>query len=259
MKTVILAGGFGTRIRDVNADMPKPMITIGHYPILWHIMKQYAHHGFKEFVLCLGYKSETIKDYFLNYHKRQNDFTLNLKNSLIEDHTHRLMDDWKITFAETGLNTFTGARVERIKQYIQDDDLFMLTYGDGVSNIDIQKLLAFHKSHGKLMTVTGAHPPARFGELEIEGDQVIGFNEKPQVTEGFISAGFFVCNREVLEYLTPNEDLVFEKEPITNIVKDGQLMVFKHGDFWHPMDTLRDYQLLNHLWEQNQAPWKVWQ
>ena len=258
MKTVILAGGFGTRIRDVTDDLPKPMISIGGYPILWHIMKQYAHSGFKEFVLCLGHKSEVIKDYFLNYQKRQNDFTLNLKNQIIEDHTNRVIDDWKITFAETGLNSLTGARVFRVKQYIEKDDCFMLTYGDGVSNIDIKKLIDFHKSHGKLMTVTGAHPPGRFGELDLNENQVVGFNEKPQITEGWISAGFFVCSRKILDYLNSNEDLIFEKEPIESIVKDGQMMVYKHHDFWHPMDTSRDYQLLNQLWEHNKAPWKTW-
>lgn len=259
MKTVILAGGYGTRIRDVTSDLPKPMIPVGNYPILWHIMKQYAFHGFKEFVLCLGYKNEVIKDYFLNYHKRQNDFTLDLKTKSIEDHTQRSIDDWKITFAETGLKSLTGARIFRVKPYIQNDEMFMLTYGDGVANIDIKKLVTFHKSHGKLMTVTAVHPTGRFGELELDGNQVVGFNEKPQATEGWISGGFFVCSRKVLDYLTPNEDLIFEKEPINNIVKDQQLMVYRHEDFWHPMDTARDYQLLNQLWEQNKAPWKIWQ
>jgi glucose-1-phosphate cytidylyltransferase len=259
MKTVILAGGYGTRIRDVTHDLPKPMIPVGNYPVLWHIMKQYAHYEMNEFVLCLGYKSEVIKDYFLNYQKRQNDFTLDLKNQIITDHTNRAIDDWKITFAETGLNSLTGGRVFRVKQYIEKDEYFMLTYGDGVSNIDIKKLIEFHKSHGKLMTVTGAHPPGRFGELDLNENQVIGFNEKPQATEGWISAGFFVCSRKVLDYLTPNEDLVFEKDPVENIVKDGQMMVYKHHDFWHPMDTSRDYQLLNQLWEQKKAPWKIWQ
>lgn len=259
MKTVILAGGYGTRIRDVDVDLPKPMIPIGNYPILWHIMKQYACYGFNKFVLCLGYKSEVIKEYFLNYHKRQNDFTLDLKTKFLEDHTNRLIDDWQITFAETGLNSLTGARVFRIKQYIQNDDCFMLTYGDGVSNVDIKQLVEFHKSHGKFMTVTGAHPPGRFGELNVDGEQVVGFNEKPQATQGWISAGFFVCNRKVLDYLTSNEDLIFEKDPIEHIVKDGQLMVYKHKEFWHPMDTSRDYQLLNQLWQQKKAPWKIWE
>lgn len=257
MKTVILAGGYGTRIRDVTDDLPKPMIPVGNHPIIWHIMRQYAHYGMKEFVLCLGYKSEIIKDYFLNYQKRQNDFTLDLKKQTIEDHTNRAIDDWKITFAETGLNSLTGARVFRIRQYIEKDDYFMLTYGDGVANINIKELLDFHKSHGKLMTVTGAHPPGRFGELDLDKNQVVGFNEKPQVTEGWISAGFFVCSRKVLEYLASNEDLVFEKEPVENIVKDEQMMVYKHHGFWHPMDTSRDYQLLNQLWEQKKAPWKI--
>jgi glucose-1-phosphate cytidylyltransferase len=221
-------------------------------------MKQYAYYGMKEFVLCLGYKSEVIKNYFLNYQKRQNDFTLDLKNQTIEDHANRAIDDWKITFAETGQNSLTGGRVFRVKQYIEKDDYFMLTYGDGVSNVDIKKLIEFHKSHGKLMTVTGAHPPGRFGELDLNENQVVGFNEKPQITEGWISAGFFVCSRKVLDYLTPNEDLIFEKEPIESIVKDGQMMVYKHHDFWHPMDTSRDYQLLNQLWQHDKAPWKTW-
>lgn len=258
MKAVILAGGFGTRIRDVTEDIPKPMIPIGGYPILWHIMKQYAGSGFKDFVLCLGYKGEVIKDYFLNYQKRQNDFTLDLKSQMITDHTNRAIDDWRVTFAETGLNSLTGARVFKAKKYIEKDDYFMLTYGDGVSNIDINQLVGFHKSHGKLLTVTGAHPPGRFGELDLDGNQVVGFNEKPQATEGWISAGFFVCSRKVLDYLAPNEDLIFEKEPIENIVKDGQMMAYKHHGFWHPMDTSRDYQLLNQLWEDKKAPWKMW-
>lgn len=257
MKSIILAGGYGTRIRDVSNDIPKPMIPIGGYPILWHIMKQYSFYGIKDFVLCLGYKSDVIKDYFLNYQKRQNDFTLDLKTQVIEDHTHHTIDDWKITFAETGLNSMTGARLFRVKQYVEKDEYFMLTYGDGVSNINIQDLIRFHKSHRKLMTVTGAHPPGRFGELYLDGNQVIGFNEKPQVTEGWISAGYFICNRNVLDYLTSNEDLVFENEPIEQIVKAGQLMVYKHNDFWHPMDTSRDYHLLNDLWDKKLAPWKV--
>lgn len=259
MKIVILTGGYGTRIRDVSSDLPKPMVPIGNRPILWHIMKQYAFHGFKDFILCLGYKGDTIKDYFLNYQKRQNDFTLDLKANSIENHTGHSIDDWKITFVETGLKSLTGARVYRVKKYLQNDEVFMLTYGDGVSNINIKELLEFHKSHGKLMTVTGAHPPGRFGELDIDGNSVVGFNEKPQSIKGWISSGFFVCNRKVLDYLTPNEDLIFEKDPIESIVKDKQLMVYKHEDFWHPMDTSRDHQLLNHLWEQGKAPWKIWQ
>lgn len=257
MKTIILAGGYGTRIRDVSSDIPKPMIPIGGYPILWHILKHYSYFDVKDFILCLGYKSETIKDYFLNYLKWRSDFTLDLASQNIQNHTRQRIEDWKITFVETGLNSQTGARVFKVKQYLEKDDCFMLTYGDGIANIDIKELLHFHKSHGKLMTVTGARPPGRFGELEIEGDQVIGFNEKPQVTEGWISAGFFVCNKAVFDYLTPEENLVFEKEPIEAIVKEEQMMVYKHHGFWHPMDTSRDYQLLNQLWKQDKAPWSV--
>ena len=258
MKTVILAGGYGTRIRDVTHDIPKPMIPVGSYPIIWHIMKQYACYGFKEFVLCLGYKSDCIKDYFLQYHNRQDDFTLDLKNGAIEYHTHRSIDDWNVTCVETGLHALTGARIYRVKKFIENEEYFMLTYGDGVSNVDIKKLVEFHKAHGKLMTVTAAHPPGRFGELELNGDKAIGFNEKPQATEGWISAGFFVCSRKVLDYLTSEEDLIFEKDPITSLVKQDQLMVYRHEGFWHPMDTSRDYQLLNQLWQENRAPWKIW-
>lgn len=256
MKVVILAGGYGTRIRDVTSDIPKPMISIGDRPILWHIMNQYSRHGFKDFVLSLGYKSEIVKDYFVNYTQRQSDFTLNLNTHNIIKHNNNIVEDWNITFAETGLNALTGARIFRVKQYIEKDDCFMVSYGDGVSNVDITKLVAFHKSHGKLMTVTGARPPGRFGELEIQNNEVVGFNEKPQTTEGWISSGFFVCNKKVLDYITAEEDLTFEKEPIENIVKDGQLMVYKHEGFWHPMDTSRDYKLLNQLWDEGSAPWK---
>jgi len=258
IKTVILAGGYGTRIRDVTSDIPKPMIPIGNYPILWHVMKHYSCYGIKDFVLCLGYKSEIIKDYFSNYLVRQNDFSLNLTTQDIQYHTNNLSEEWTITFSETGLNSQTGARVFRVKRYIENEDRFMLTYGDGVGNIDIDELLRFHKSHGKLMTVTGAHPPGRFGELDIEGNQVIGFNEKPQTTEGWISAGFFVCERGVLDYLNSDENLILERDPIENLVKDQQLMVYKHPGFWHPMDTSRDYNLLNKLWQEKQAPWKIY-
>lgn len=258
MKTVILSGGLGTRIRDVAEDIPKPMIPIAHHPILWHIMKLFDHYGFNDFVLCLGYKGDVIKNYFLTYYAIKNDFTINLQSNTIQNHGLSTLEDWRITFAETGLTSLTGARVYRAKHYVENDEYFMLTYGDGVSDINIKKLVEFHKSHGKLMTVTGAHPPGRFGELDLDGDQVVGFNEKPQVTQGWISAGFFVCSRKVLDYLTPNEDLVLEQEPITSIVKDRQLMVYKHEGFWHPMDTSRDYQLLNQLWNNNKAPWNVW-
>ncbi len=257
IKTIILCGGYGTRIRDVIEDLPKPMIPIGGHPIVWHIMHNYAKFNVKEFILCLGYKGEVIKNYFLNYQNYKNDFTINLLDQTKINHTNAAQEDWQITFAETGLNAFTGARVKKIKKYVADHDCFLLTYGDGVGNIDISKLIEFHKSHGKLMTVTGAHPPGRFGELTIDGDQVIGFNEKPQAIEGWISAGFFVCNKKIFDYLNDEENLIFEKNPIENITKDGQLMVYKHQGFWHPMDTSRDYQLLNELWLSGNAPWIV--
>jgi glucose-1-phosphate cytidylyltransferase len=258
MKVVILAGGYGTRIRDVSSDIPKPMIPIGNYPILWHIMKQFSHYNMNKFILCLGYKAEIIKDYFVNYQKRNNDFTLDLKTKNIEDHTCRAIEEWQITFCETGLHTLTGGRLFKVRRYLEEDEYFILTYGDGVSNISITDLIAFHKSHGKLMTVTGARPPARFGELTLDGNQVVGFNEKPQATEGWISAGFFVCHRKVLDYLSADEALIFEKGPIEKIVQEGQLMVYQHKDFWHPMDNSRDYHLLNDLWNQNKALWKIW-
>jgi len=258
MKTVILAGGFGTRIRDVADDIPKPMITIGSYPTLWHIMKLYSYYNYNRFILCLGYKGHTIKNYFLNYSNLKQDFQLDLQTQETQSLGQNNCENWKITFAETGLNSYTGARVYRIKKYLEDDEFFALTYGDGVADINIDELVNFHKSHGRLMTVTGVRPPGRFGELEIKGDQVIGFNEKPQVTEGWISGGFFICSRGVLNYLTPNDDLVFERDPIENITKDDQLMVYRHEGFWHPMDTSREYQLLNALWNDGKAPWKVW-
>lgn len=258
MKVVILCGGYGTRIRDVTSEIPKPMIPIGSEPILWHIMKNFSSYNIKDFVLCLGYKSEVIKEYFLDYHIRKNDLTINLASHQVVNHTQHQEEDWTITFSETGLDTMTGGRIKRIQHYVADDDCFLLTYGDGVGNINMDHLIDYHKSHGKLMTVTGAHPPGRFGDLTIKGEQVVGFNEKPQVAEGWISAGFFVCHRGIFDYLNDDSNLVFEKSPIEQIVKDGQLMVYKHSDFWHPMDTSRDYHLLNDLWQAQKAPWKIW-
>lgn len=258
MKTVVLAGGFGTRIRDVADDIPKPMIPIGGYPILWHIMKIYSYYNYNDFILCLGHKGHIIKDYFLNYNKFQQDFELDLKTQKTRAFGENNAEDWKITFAETGLNSYTGARVERVKKYLEDEEIFALTYGDGVADINIKELVEFHKSHGRLMTVTGVRPPGRFGELEIDEDRVVGFNEKPQATGGWISGGFFICSKKVLDYLTPNEDLVFEQEPVKRITQEGQLMIYKHEGFWHPMDTSREYQLLNSLWSNEKAPWKVW-
>ncbi|MES2294535.1 MAG: glucose-1-phosphate cytidylyltransferase [Pseudomonadota bacterium] len=260
MKTVILCGGYGTRIRDLTSDIPKPMIPIANLPILWHIMKYYAQSGFNEFVLCLGYKAETIKRFFLDYESLTTDFTITLGTDReIISHNSHGETNWRITLADTGLNTMTGARVKRVAKYIGDDEDFMLTYGDGLSNIDLTKLFAFHKSHGKLLTVTGVHPPARFGEIEHDADgRVVEFNEKTQTSSGRISGGFFMAKREMLDYLSDDEGCVMEVEPMRNLARDGQLMLYRHDGFWQCMDTMREYQLLNSLWNSGQAPWKTW-
>lgn len=261
MKCVILCGGLGTRIRDVSSEIPKPMIPIGSVPVLWHIMRSYSAHGYKEFVLCLGYQSQVVKQFFLNYTLNTRDVTLVLGRDTkveIEDGAASEAEGWRVTMAETGLHTMTGGRVRRIKHYVTDEPYFMLTYGDGVSDVDISALVAFHKSHGKLLTITGVQPPGRFGELTVEnGDHVAGFNEKPKVAGGLISGGFFVCSRDIFRYLDEGEDhLILEKEPMTRLAADGQIRVFPHQGFWHPMDTYRDYAYLNELWEQGRAPWK---
>jgi glucose-1-phosphate cytidylyltransferase len=260
MKTVILCGGYGTRIRDVADDIPKPMIPIGGLPILWHIMKYYASFNYKNFILCLGYKSQIIKDFFLNYKASVADFTISLDgHKPIIYHNDSPEADWSVTLAETGLNAMTGARVRKVKKYIGNDATFMLTYGDGVGDIDLDGLVKFHKSHGKIITVTGVQPPGRFGELEIDQNRMVrGFNEKPQTSGGFINGGFFICNHEIFDYLEDRENLVFEKEPVMNLVKDGQMMVFQHDGFWQPMDTSREYQLLNELYQKGRAPWVRW-
>ena len=260
MKVVILCGGYGTRIRDVADNIPKPMIPVGRFPILWHIMKYYACYGHKDFVLCLGYKSQAIKDFFLNYEAHIKDFTIDLGGKAsVQFHTEHAESDWRVTLAETGLNALTGARIRRAQKYLGDDDSFMLTYGDGVGDVDLDRLLAFHNSHGKALTVTGVRPPGRFGELLSDANgKVTEFNEKPQATGGRISGGFFVCRKNLFDYLDDREDLMFEKEPMARLVKDGQLMVFEHDGFWQPMDTHREYQLLNDLYDSGKAPWVKW-
>jgi glucose-1-phosphate cytidylyltransferase len=260
MKTVILCGGFGTRIRDVSENIPKPMIPIGTQPILWHIMKLYDYYGYKDFILCLGYKSEVIKDYFINYDIRSSDMKITIGKKIDAITTSHNETGWDIILAETGLNAMTGARVKRIEKYIEKDSHFMLTYGDGVGDIDIEKLVNFHKSHGKLVTLTGVYPPSRFGELNIatDGVTVKGFNEKPQASGGRINGGFFVCNREFLDILSTDEDLVLEQSPMKELVNIDELRVFKHDGFWQPMDTSREFNLLNELYKENKAPWVKW-
>ena len=261
MKTAILCGGFGTRIRDVADDLPKPMIPVGGLPILWHIMKYYATWDFNRFVLALGYRSSVIKQFFLNYEAYTNDFTITLGSAAVPRFESAHPEaGWEVTLAETGLTSMTGARVVQMKKYLAGDENFFLTYGDGVGDVDLARLLAFHKAHGRVLTVTGVHPPGRFGELEYGSDRrVTGFNEKPQVTGGRISAGFFVCRRELFQYLDPEDDtLVLEQAPMRRLVQDGQLMVYEHEGFWHPMDTYRDYKFLNELFDKGEAPWRRW-
>lgn len=260
MKVVILCGGQGTRIRDVADDIPKPMISVGRFPILWHIMKYYAGFGHKDFVLCLGYRGQAIKQFFLNYEAFTSDLTLTLGHAhAVEYHGNHDEDGWKITLADTGLNAMTGARIRRISQYVDGDENFLLTYGDGLGDVDLDALLRFHRSHGKAITVSGVRPPGRFGEMESTADGLVKeFNEKPQATAGLISGGFMVCRRTVLDYLDEREDLVFEQEPMRALVADGEMMVYRHDGFWQCMDTYRDYKLLNGLWESNQAPWRNW-
>lgn len=257
---MILCGGKGTRIRGVADDLPKPMIPVGDYPILWHIMKSYAHYGHKDFVLLLGYKGWEIKDFFLNYRARLNDFTLELGNpGGIKFHNVHDEADWRVTLAETGQETLTGSRLKRAQAYIGDDEHFMLTYGDGVGDIDIDKLIAFHKSHGKILTVSGVRPPGRFGEIDAREGQVMEFNEKPQASGGRISGGFFVCRRELFDYLpSGRDDITLEADPMRHLARDGQMMMYEHDGFWQCMDTYRDFQLLNGLFADGQAPWVKW-
>ncbi len=260
MKIVILCGGQGTRIRDVADNIPKPMIPVGGYPILWHIMKYYSIFGHNEFILCLGHQGQVIKEYFLNYRAYISDFTLNLGNKeSVYFHNKIDENDWKITFVETGEKTMTGARVKKIEKYIGEDKTFLLTYGDGLSDIDLEKLITYHNNHERILTLTGVRPSGRFGEIKCTDEGVISeFNEKPQAAEGRINGGFFVCNRRLFEYLDGDDDLIFEKAPMMKLVNDKQLMQFNHDGFWQPMDTYREYILLNSLYEDNKAPWKKW-
>ena len=257
MKIVILCGGKGTRLKEETELRPKPMIEIGGMPILWHIMKTYAHYGFNEFILCLGYKAEVIKEYFYNYEILSNDFTIELGTKNIEVHSNHSERGWKITLVDTGLNAMTGARVKRIEKFI-GGDTFMLTYGDGVTDLNIRELLNFHKSHGKTGTITGVTPPSRYGELSIHKDQVISFREKPRTQNSSINGGYFVFKKEFFRYLKDNEDCILEREPLERLALDGELKVFRHKGFWQCMDTNRDYKYLIELWGKENPPWKVW-
>jgi glucose-1-phosphate cytidylyltransferase len=259
-KVVILCGGKGTRIREEAEFRPKPMIEIGNKPIIWHIMKIYSFYGFNDFILCLGYKGKMIKEYFLNYEIMNSDFTIELgmNHKNIEIHNTHDKDQWRVTLAETGHDTMTGARIKRIESYI-DTDNFMVTYGDGIGNISVNRLLEFHLSHKKIATITGVRPPSRFGELVIRQNRVTEFSEKPQVREGYINGGFFVLSRRVFQYLSDDENCIFEREPLEKLAKNDELMVFPHEDYWHCMDTLRDMDILEKEWQSGNPPWKIWE
>jgi glucose-1-phosphate cytidylyltransferase len=260
MKVVILCGGQGTRIREVSEVLPKPMIPIGRFPILWHIMKNFAQAGHKDFILCLGYKGESIREFFLNYNALTRDSTITLgDNASVAYHDAGDNADWRISLAETGLESLTATRIRMVKKYLGDDDDFIVTYGDGVGDIDYSRLIEFHRSHGKVLTVTGVHPPARFGEMELTSEgMVTEFNEKTQVARGWISGGFLVANKRIFDYISSNADQMVEEQPMTAMVKAQQVMAYQHEGFWHPMDTPRDYRLLNSLWSEGNAPWKTW-
>ena len=260
MKVVILCGGKGTRLREETEFRPKPMLPIGNRPILWHIMKNYATQGHKDFILCLGYKGEMIKEFFRNYLWLTSDVTLRLGRSpSYKFHTHHDEEDWTVTLAETGENVLTAGRIKRIERYLGPDENFFLTYGDGVGNIDVNKSLAFHQAHRKTLTVTAVHPPGRFGEMRLTaGAQVTEFNEKPQVADGWINGGFFVATRRIFDYLPADDNVAFEQEPLRRVTQNGELMAYHHTDFWQPMDTFAEFTYLNRLWSEGQAPWKVW-
>lgn len=258
MKTVILCGGLGTRLREETEFRPKPMVNIGNRPILWHIMKIYAHQGFKDFVLALGYKGEMIKNYFCHYEFMNNDVTLELgRPEALEIHQKHEENGWRITLADTGEKALKGARLKKVAKYIPGDT-FMVTYGDGIANIDLKALLSFHQSHGRLATVTGINPAARFGELKLAGDQVVRFREKHLDDGGLANGGFMVFNRGIFEYLSEGDNADLEIGPMEQLAQDGQLMVYRHPGFWACMDTLRDMDYLNGLWEEGQALWKIW-
>ena len=256
MKVIILCGGMGTRLREETEFRPKPMVKIGTKPILWHIMKHYAHYGFNQFVLCLGYKGEAIKEYFYHYMLHNNDVTVKLgKDQQIMIHENSQVEDWEITLVETGEQTLKGARIHKIQKYIDGD--FMVTYGDGISDIDIGSLVRFHKEHGKIATVTGVSPRSSYGQIKAEKGKVLGFIEKPKIEEGVINGGFFVFQQNFFDYLNSNDDCDFEIGPLEQLTKDGQLMVYHLKGDWACMDTYRDSLFLNDLWGKGQAFWKA--
>jgi glucose-1-phosphate cytidylyltransferase len=256
MKAVILAGGYGTRITEESVLRPKPMVEIGGRPILWHIMKIYAAHGITDFIICLGYKGYVIKEYFANYVLHAADVTIDLAQNRLE-YLSGAPEPWKVTLVETGEATETGGRLKRVGRWLQDDDTFCMTYGDGVADIDISASLAFHRQHGKLATMAAVTPPGRFGALTMDGNSVTGFREKPRGDGGLINGGFFVLSRQVLDYIA-DDKTIWERAPLEKLAAEGELQAFRHDGFWQPMDTVRERMVLESLWNDGRAPWKVW-
>ena len=255
MKVVILAGGFGTRLSEHTNTIPKPMVNVGEHPILWHVMQIYASQGFKEFIIALGYKADIIKQYFINYPMLNSDFTIDMNNGSLVSHKSSMLD-WKVTLVDTGINTMTGGRIRRLKNYLNEEP-FMLTYGDGLANINLKSLVNFHSQHKKLVSVTAVHPGARFGELELSGNLVKSFKEKPQTKEGWINGGFFVMQPEFIDFIK-DDTTVLESEPLELASYKNELVAYQHEGFWQCMDNLRDKSYLENLWKTNQAPWKIW-
>ena len=255
MKVAILAGGFGTRLAEETEIRPKPMVEIGGKPILWHIMKIYAHFGFNDFLIALGYKGEYIKKYLVDYCSLSNNLTVNMRNGQVERHDCSDLD-WTVQLIDTGLNTMTGGRIKRLAPYV-GDDTFMLTWGDGVADIRLDRLLEFHRSHGKLATLTAVRPPARYGHLDLDGDRIREFSEKPQTREGWINGAFFVLEPGVFDYID-GDSTQFEHEPLENLAAEGQLMAYRHDSYWQCMDTLREKYILENYWNSGEAPWRVW-
>jgi glucose-1-phosphate cytidylyltransferase len=256
MKVGILAGGHGTRLAEETEIKPKPMVEIGGKPILWHIMMHYSCFGHKDFIIALGYKGEVIKRYMVDYYSLNSNLTINLRDGRVDTHGANGVQDWTIDLIDTGLNTMTGGRIKRLQPYM-GNETFMLTWGDGVSTVDLDKLLAFHRHHGRLVTLTAVRPPARYGHLEFDGDRIYRFDEKPQTAEGWINGAFFVMEPQVFDYIDGDETQ-FEKEPLERLAADGELMAYKHDGFWQCMDTRRDKHVLERLWDSGEAPWKLW-
>ena len=254
MKVILLAGGFGTRLSEYTDITPKPMVSVGGSPIIWHIMRRYSYFGHKDFYLALGYKAEVIKEYFLHYSSLNSDFTVDLLTGAVEPHQKENIN-WKVTLVDTGLESMTGGRVKRLREFI-GNEAFMLTYGDGVSDIDLDALLKFHESHGKMVTVSAVHPSARFGELEIENQKVVSFQEKPQTGQGWINGGYFIIEPDFFD-LIEGDQTILEREPLEKVAEMGELMAYYHHGYWQCMDTKRDRDALNELWQSNKAPWKI--